>query len=89
MKVDIYDTHVILENGNKMHFDVLVQSDEQAEKAKAFAHDWLMSIKINPAVIIQESCQYCHTASISADYKETIRNNGYAIIQMEGCPEPI
>jgi len=85
MNIDVYDTHVRTVEGNLLHFDIMVPSDERA-RAIYYANQWLQSIGRIPEKITRENCRYRHTETSTPEIRKQIREHGYFIIQMEGCP---
>ena len=85
MNVDVYDTHVRTVEGNLLHFDIMLPSDE-GNRAIYYANQWLLSIGRIPEKITRENCRYRHTETATPEIRKRIREHGYFIIQMEGCP---
>ena len=85
MKVKIYDTHVNSKNAY-YHFDVVVKNATQDE-VESYAKAYLKAIGVEDAQIVQERCQFCHEELADQDTINSIENNGYYIILMQGCPK--
>ena len=85
MNVDVYDTHVRTVEGNLLHFDIMLPSDE-GNRAIYYANQWLLSIGRIPEKITRENCRYRHTETATPAIRKRIREHGYFVIQMEGCP---
>ena len=85
MKVKIYDTHVNTKDAY-YHFDVVVKEATQAE-VESYAKAYLMVIGVEDVEITQERCHYCHEELASPYAIEEIKNQGYYIIPMQGCPK--
>ena len=85
MNVDVYDTHVRTVEGNLLHFDIMLPSDE-GNRAIYYANQWLLSIGRIPEKITRENCRYRHTETATPEIRKRIREHGYFVIQMEGCP---
>lgn len=88
MKIDVFDTYVTQSNGERMHFDVFIPKGSEKESATIFAMQWLKSIGLEVETIRLESCEYCHSAQVSAEVEQTISDQDFAFLQMEGCPSP-
>ena len=86
MKVDVYDTYTQSLKGHTMHFDVLVPEGTSPDNAFMYAKEWLEKIGENSKDLNQELCNFCHTELARSNVEHDIQNNGYHILQMEGCP---
>ena len=86
MKIDVFDTHVTLSDGQRMHFDILLPTGSAEDLANHYALQWLRSIAIEPEAVSQEQCRYCHSESATPEQQSSINIQGFAVIQMEGCP---
>jgi Domain of unknown function (DUF2024) len=82
----VYDTYVKTTNGRIMHFDVVLDEQDQA-KALYYAKEWLTSIGHPDAVVTQENCAFCHSAEAPPELRQQIDNQGYGIFKLEGCPK--
>lgn len=86
MKVAVWDTYVTRDNGEQMHFDILVPSELKDENViynygKAF-------LKIKPFKVDEltsKECQFCHIEQATPDVVAQIEKVGYAIVEMENC----
>ncbi len=88
MKVDVYDTYAKGNSGETIHFDVLVPDSTEALSALKFAREWLTEIGVSSDNLTQDRCNFCHTENASEEVIQDIQENGYSILQMEGCPQP-
>lgn len=86
MKIDVFDTHVTLADGQRMHFDILLPTGSAEDLANHYVLQWLRSIAIEPEAVSQEQCRYCHSESATPEQQSSINIQGFAVIQMEGCP---
>lgn len=89
MKIDVFDTHVLLSDGQRMHFDILLPSGSSESLANHYALQWLHGIAIAPEAVSQEQCRFCHSESATPEQERSIRIQGFSVIQMEGCPAPM
>ncbi|MEW8276322.1 MAG: DUF2024 family protein [Candidatus Thiodiazotropha taylori] len=89
MKIDIYDSRVQLAGGDAMHFDILLPSGEDSTAAIRYARQWLRTIGIDSNTLELERCQFCHTETATPELQHAINTQGFAVIQMEGCPAPV
>ena len=88
MRVDVYDTYATTAEGQVIHFDVLIASGRDSQKAYEHAEYWLRSINQENVLLRQEECRFCHQENASASIARDIETKGFHIIQMEGCPNP-
>lgn len=88
MKIDVYDTYAISQKGKTIHFDVLLPSGVEKEKAVAFAKKFLEEIGESADSLKQDRCNFCHSENAGMELKEYIEKYGHYILQMEGCPNP-
>ena len=88
MKIDVFDTHVLLTDGQRMHFDILLPTGSAVDLANRYALQWLSSIAIEPETVSQDQCRFCHSESATPEQQSYIHTQGFAVIQMEGCPAP-
>ena len=84
MQVKVYDTHVRTRDGRYLHFDVLVPGEDGAN-APAYAVEWLGSRGIQTQDVQQSRCEFCHSEPASPEVEQSFRQQGYAIIPLQGC----
>ena len=89
MKIDVYDSYARNLAQQVMHFDVFVESGTSAEEALAYGQKWLESIGENSQTLSQSRCNFCHTEIANPLVQSTVEQQGYYILQMEGCPERV
>ena len=85
MNIDVYDSYA-KSNGRLMHFDVFVESGTAPQKALEYGRQWLASIRESPDSLDQSRCNFCHSEIANPEVERTIDQQGYFILQMEGCP---
>lgn len=86
MKVAVWDTYVKKEDGNIMHFDILVPNtitDQQT--IFNYGIDYLKNKSFSTGPLTSEECRLCHMEQATDVMINDIKNNGYAIIEMENC----
>lgn len=86
MECAVYDTYVTKKDGALMHFDVIVESSTPHEKAIQYGKEYLKSVGQEGQTVTQEECQFCHVQEAPALVEGSIKQNGYFIQKMEGCP---
>lgn len=89
MKIDVYDAYARMTDGRLMHFDVFVKQGTSADVALRHGRDWLTSLGENPASLEQSRCRFCHTEVANPQVQRTVEDQGFFILQMEGCPAPV
>ena len=85
MEVYVYDTYVEAKDGRTMHFDVFSGVRDDA-KAVEQAKQWLEEIGEGDAVITSKECQFCHSQGAPPQVENEIKEKGFYIYKMEGCP---
>ena len=85
MEIHVYDTYVKARDGHIMHFDVFT-ADKNQQAAIDYAKQWLTAIGEIDAVVSSKECRFCHSQQASADVIDQIRQHGFYIYTMEGCP---
>ena len=86
MKISVWDTYVKRENGNTMHFDILVPSivtDEQI--VFDYGKHYLKTKPFQTKQLTAKECRFCHIEQATEEMKAAINKNGYFIIEMENC----
>lgn len=86
MEIHVYDTYVTASDGHVIHFDVFT-ADKDIQKAIDYAKLWLVSIGESEALVSSKECRFCHSQKAPADVIESIRQHGFYIYKMEGCPQ--
>lgn len=86
MKVSVWDTYVKREDGNIMHFDILVPhtlSDE--ETIYNYGKSYLKSKTFKTGQLTSTECQFCHIEKATEEIIANIEKVGFHIIEMEHC----
>ncbi len=86
MEIHVYDTYVKAADGHTMHFDVIT-SEKDHEKAITYGKEWLSSIGEGQADMTTSECQFCHSESAPEPVEQAIKEKGYFIQKMQGCPQ--
>ena len=86
MECAVYDTYVHKKDGKIMHFDVVVADETSHEKAIEYGKQYLKSTGQDGQKISQEECQFCHIQQAPPFIEKRIKEEGYWIQKMEGCP---
>ena len=85
MNIDIYDTYITTTDGQKLHFDLLLPSDNSKHAAQ-YAHQWLHSHGIAIQQISQQSCNFCHSEIANPEVQQLIKRNGYYVLPLGDYP---
>ena len=86
MECAVYDTYVTKKDGRIMHFDVIVEANTPHEKAIEYGKEFLQNVDQGEQKMTQEECQFCHIQEAPPMVEKSIKDNGYYIQKMEGCP---
>lgn len=84
MEVDVWDTYVNREDGERMHFDIIVPSGTSENMVFKFGEDYLHSKNV-VGKLDSKQCRLCHSEEIDAENIGKIKDNGFFIYEMEGC----
>ncbi|OUS02000.1 hypothetical protein A9Q86_04940 [Flavobacteriales bacterium 33_180_T64] len=86
MKVSVWDTYVKRDDGNVMHFDIIVPSDLTNENIIFnFGKTYLEAKSITNAIITTKECRLCHMEQATKAIETQISNAGYFILEIENC----
>lgn len=85
MKVAVYDTYVTRNDGEVMHFDIIVASDVGAEKVLEHGRQFLSEVGQGKQPLSSKECRFCHMEQPSPAVLKSISTRGYHIEKMEGC----
>jgi Domain of unknown function (DUF2024) len=86
MECAVYDTYVTKKDGRIMHFDVIVEASTPHEKAIEYGKEFLQKVDQGGQKMSQEECQFCHIQEAPPMVERSIKDDGYYIQKMEGCP---
>lgn len=80
----VFDTFATSAHGRIMHFDVIIDSQDEAQAMEA-ARSWLKKIGEASVEVKVKSCVFCHSVS-SQQLADVVAREGYAIYKLDGCP---
>jgi hypothetical protein len=87
MKVDVWDTYVTKNDGNVMHFDIIVPENiKDRGMVYQFGKAYLASKNESGSHLDTDECQFCHIEEPTVEMLESIENKGYFILEMEEIP---
>ena len=86
MKVAVWDTYVKREDGNMMHFDILVPDNITNEQTIFnYGKDYLNTKTFKTTQLTANECRLCHIEQATEEIVLSIEKKGYYIIEMENC----
>lgn len=86
MKIAVWDTYVARDNGQQMHFDILVPSNMIDEKVVYnYGKAFLKGKPFKTGELTSRECQFCHIEQARPEVVAQIEKKGYAIVEMENC----
>ena len=86
MKVAVWDTYVEKKDGDMMHFDILAPSEITNETMiHEMGKNYLNTKGQGGQSLTAKECRLCHMEIAPAEVQQAIEQNGYYIIEMEGC----
>ena len=85
MKVAVYDIYVPRKSGGTMHFDIVVPEGLPYEKVLEFGKAYLKRVGQEGQPLSAKECKFCHTEQPSSAVDESIRAQGFHIVEMDGC----
>ncbi|MGA8844589.1 MAG: DUF2024 family protein [Nitrososphaeraceae archaeon] len=86
MECAVYDTYVTKKDGRTMHFDVIVEASSAHDQAIKFGKEYLEGAGQGGQKMTQEECQFCHIQEAPPAVEKDIKDKGYYIQKMDGCP---
>lgn len=85
MQVSVFDTYVTKRDGNIMHFDIIVPTNTAEKLVYAFGAQYLKKKGQEGQEINSKQCQFCHVEHLQSYMEDDIRQQGYYILEMQGC----
>ena len=86
MQISVWDTYVKRQDGNVMHFDILVPSDFKDEGAIfSYGRDYLSTKTFETGELSSRECKFCHIEQATQKVVADITDRGYSIVEMENC----
>lgn len=85
MGVAVFDTYVYKKTGERMHFDILVPEGVEENLVYEYGKLYLKRKGLVELSLSAKECRFCHIAQPEEETLLAIEENGYAIIEMEGC----
>ena len=86
MKVAVWDTYVEKKAGGIMHFDIVAPVDNKDQnQIHGFGREYLTTKGQDNQPLTSEECSFCHIETATAEMISDIEQQGYHIIEMQGC----
>lgn len=86
MKVAVYDTYVTKKDGSIMHFDILVPDTlKDTGTVYDFGKKYLVFKNQEGQPLSTKECRLCHIEEATEDIVQDIKQQGFSIIEMQGC----
>ena len=85
-KVNVWDTYVTKKDNSVMHFDILapVEIDDTAIIYE-YGKNYLKTKGQEGQALSSKQCRLCHIETLRPAWEKDIDEQGYFIIEMEGC----
>jgi len=86
MEVAVWDTYVNKKDGSVMHFDIIVPSNvRDTVLIHRYGREYLLSKGQDGQPLTAKECRFCHVRALRPQWEKDIREQGYFILEMEGC----
>jgi Domain of unknown function (DUF2024) len=86
MKVAVWDTYVLRNDGRQMHFDIIAPAEiEDPQVIYGFGQTFLAGKGEADQPLTAKQCQLCHLEAARPEWEATIAEKGYYIYEMENC----
>jgi sorbitol-specific phosphotransferase system component IIA len=86
MKVSVWDTWVTRKDGSMMHFDIIAPEEiKDASVIHEYGKAYLKTKGENGQPLTSKECRFCHVETVKPEWGNSIRSQGFYIIEMENC----
>lgn len=83
MKTTVWDTHVTRRDGTTMHFDIIVpESQNDTATIYGYGREYLKTKGQEGQPLTAQQSKFCHVEAAKPEWEETLRKQGYHIIEM-------
>ena len=79
------DTYVTRKDGKIMHFDILVNENNDADQVFEYGKSYLKTVSQDGQSLTSKECRFCHIDKAPEAVENQILKNGFSIIEMENC----
>ena len=85
-QVNVWDTYVTKKDGGLMHFDIVAPvAITDPEVIYTYGRAYLKGKGQEGQALSANQCRLCHIEVLRPEWEEEIAEQGYFIIEMEGC----
>ena len=85
-KVNVWDTYVTKKDGGVMHFDILAPVEiVDTAIIYNYGNEYLKTKGQEGQPLTSKQCRLCHVETVRPAWEKEIAQQGYFIIEMEGC----
>lgn len=85
MQAAVFDTYVAKKQGGIMHFDIVVPHGVAIEQVLDYGKNYLQGKDQTGQTLSARECRFCHIETASMEMELAFQEQGYYIIEMEGC----
>ncbi|MFH6998739.1 DUF2024 family protein [Flavobacterium sp. FlaQc-57] len=85
MKIAVWDTYVIRKDEKIMHFDILVNENNDADQVFEYGKNYHKTVSQDGQSLTSKECKFCHIDKAPEAIENQILKNGFSIIEMENC----
>jgi len=85
MEIHVYDTYVEAADVHTIHF-VVITGEKDHDKAITYGKELLQSVNEGESEMTTNECTFCHSQGAPEPVEQAIKEKGYFIQKMEGCP---
>lgn len=87
-RVNVWDTYVTRKDGGLMHFDILAPVEiTDPNLIYKYGQQYLQTKGQKGQALAAEQCRFCHIEHLRPEWEEDMAQQGFFIIEMEGCEE--
>ena len=85
-EVNVWDTYVTKKDGTTMHFDILAPvAITDTDTIYKYGKQYLKQKDQEGQDLTAKQCRLCHIETLRPEWEAQIAEQGYFIIEMEGC----
>ena len=85
-EVNVWDTYVTKKEGGLMHFDIVAPvAIADPETIYAYGKQYLKGKGQEGQALSAKQCRLCHIEVLRPEWEAEIEEQGFFIIEMEGC----
>lgn len=85
MRISVFDTYIVREDGRPMRFDILVPDGSSFDFVMGEARKYLASRNIQAGTLSAASCRYCHSEFANEELERVLVRDGAVIFEIDNC----